>query len=214
MSEWFNQDESTAHEYQSMTARMIEAVRKGYWTPSDPDTLKTLVTEYVESVIECNSPACCHHTCGNPVLDETYIPGLISEFMTSEDYEKYQEILSDTTNVKSSKQESKHGSNHEGTYPPGWFDKSDETTQPEPQAQSQSDANETTVAGGIGEDITKPVQSSEESNPSEDYVEGQKMEETTELKTSPSSSSAPLLAIIAVVVILALIGIGLRFKRR
>ncbi|MCD6207321.1 MAG: cobaltochelatase subunit CobN, partial [Methanosarcinales archaeon] len=221
MSEWFNQDKSTAYHYQSMTARMVEIVRKEYWTPSDPDTLKTIVTEYAKSVAEHGDLACCHHTCGNPVLDDDYMTGLIHTY-APEYSETYHELISDTTwrdvpPPSQSTQEDKSddsSSSRKGTYPPGWFNKSDETTQPEPQAQSQSNSNETTVAGGIGEDITKPVQSSEESNPSEDYVEGQKMEETTELKTSPSSSSAPLLAIIAVVVILALIGIGLRFKRR
>jgi LPXTG-motif cell wall-anchored protein len=58
------------------------------------------------------------------------------------------------------------------------------------------------------------VQSSQDTNPSEDYVEGQKMEATETFQTAPSSSSAPLLAIIAVIAILALIGVGLRFKRR
>ena len=221
MSEWFNQDKSTAYHYQSMTARMVEIVRKEYWTPSDPDTLKTIVTEYAKSVAEHGDLACCHHTCGNPVLDDDYMTGLIHTY-APEYSETYHELISDTTwrdvpPPSQSTQEDKSddsSSSRKGTYPPGWFNKSDETTQPEPQAQSQSNSNETTVAGGVGEDITKPVQSSEESNPSEDYVEGQKMEETTELKTSPSSSSAPLLAIIAVVVILALIGIGLMFKRR
>ena len=45
MSKWFNQDKSTAHIYQSLTATMIDAIRRGDWTPSDPDALKTLVSE-------------------------------------------------------------------------------------------------------------------------------------------------------------------------
>ena len=207
--------------YQSMTARMLEAARKGYWTPSDPDTLKTLVSEYVESVIE-NGPACCHHTCGNPLLDDEYIPGLISTYMTPEDADQYRDAMEAATDrsltpqqpsgsSSSSSSTSSGDGNRDGTYPPDWFN---ETEQPEPQSQSRSDANETTAAGGIGEDITKPAQSSQDTNPSDDYVEGQTMEVTETFQTTPSSSSAPLLAIIAVIAILSLIGIGLRFKRK
>ena len=226
MGEWFNQDQSTAYHYQSMTARMIEIMRKEYWTPSDPDTLKTLVTEYAKSVVEHGDLTCCHHTCGNPDLDDDYMTGLIHEY-APEYSETYHELISDTTGrdipppqnapettPEPTPEERSDHSSSDPTYPPGWFDKSDETKQPEPQAQSQSDANETTVAGGIGEDITKPAQSSQDTNPSEDYVEGQTMEETEIFRTDPSSSSAPLLAIIAVIAILALIAIGLRFKRR
>jgi cobaltochelatase CobN len=221
MKDFFESNNPYAH--QSITAQMLEATRKldaegnPYWD-ADPDVIESLVKEYVESVAE-HGATCCHHTCGNPLLGE-FVSGIISTLdsyvISSEIAETYREVMDKVTgktNALSQPADTDTGSS-DPTYPPGWFDKSDKTTQPEPQAQSQSDANETTVAGGIGEDVTKPVQSSEDTNPSEDYVEGQKMEETEVFKTSPSSSSAPLLAIIAVVAILALIGIGLRFKRR
>jgi cobaltochelatase CobN len=57
-------DEKSPFAYQDLTARMIETVRKGYWNP-DADTLKTLLTEYVDSV-RTHGVGCSEHTCGNP----------------------------------------------------------------------------------------------------------------------------------------------------
>jgi cobaltochelatase CobN len=219
--------------YQAMTMRMIEAIRTGYWTFDDDSMEKlveeALVREYVESVVE-HGATCCHHTCGNLLAMDVVkavmsMPGVASEsdqktfetimdWTTTADPELASEQPTPTSTPEPTPEKPSDSSSRDPTYPPGWLDKSDETEQPEPQAKSASDANETTVAGGIGEDATKPVQSSPDTNPSADYVEGQKMEETETFQTAPSSSSAPLLAIIAVIVILALIGIGLRFKRK
>jgi len=80
---WTSFSEKHPYIYQSMTARMLEATRKGYWDAPD-DVLETLVSEYAQSVVE-NGPACCHHTCGNPILGDEYIPGLISAFGLSSD---------------------------------------------------------------------------------------------------------------------------------
>lgn len=61
--EFFNS--SNPHAYQSMTARMLETTRKGYWDAFD-EVILSLVKEYVESVVG-NGVTCCHHTCGNPL---------------------------------------------------------------------------------------------------------------------------------------------------
>jgi cobaltochelatase CobN len=61
--------------YQSITARMLEVSRKGYWHPSE-EVLEELAKDYAESVAE-HGVTCCHHTCGNPLLRE-YIAGLLS----------------------------------------------------------------------------------------------------------------------------------------
>ncbi len=67
--------EENPYAYQSITARMMEVSRKGYWHPSE-EVLKELAKEYAESVAE-HGVTCCHHTCGNPRLRE-YIAGIIS----------------------------------------------------------------------------------------------------------------------------------------
>ena len=51
-----------------MTARMLETVRKGYWS-ADAATQKTLLEEYVASVNR-HGVGCAEHTCGNPRLQQ------------------------------------------------------------------------------------------------------------------------------------------------
>jgi cobaltochelatase CobN len=91
--EFFNT--SNPYAYQSMTARMLETTRKGYWDASD-EVIRNLAKEYVESVVE-NGVTCCHHTCGNPLLDE-YVQGLLSVAGVSEqDADTYRRMMDETT---------------------------------------------------------------------------------------------------------------------
>ncbi|MBW1659818.1 MAG: cobaltochelatase subunit CobN, partial [Deltaproteobacteria bacterium] len=61
--------------YQSMTARMLEAVRKGYWKAGDA-VVKSLALQYAVSVVE-KGVACCDHTCNNPLLNQMVV-GILS----------------------------------------------------------------------------------------------------------------------------------------
>ena len=70
---FFNQHSPWA--YQSMTARMLEAVRKGYWRADEQITRK-LAAEYALNVVE-KGVACCDHTCNNPMLNQM-VAGIIS----------------------------------------------------------------------------------------------------------------------------------------
>ncbi len=70
---FFNQHSPWA--YQSMTARMLEAVRKGYWRADEQITRK-LAAEYALNVVE-QGVACCDHTCSNPMLNQM-VAGIIS----------------------------------------------------------------------------------------------------------------------------------------
>lgn len=68
--------------YQSLTARMLEVARKGYWKPKDIKTLQTLAREYVSNTAEYGV-ACCEHTCNNPAFNQyalniLSVPGLIN----------------------------------------------------------------------------------------------------------------------------------------
>ncbi|MGE0087389.1 MAG: cobaltochelatase subunit CobN [Desulfococcaceae bacterium] len=78
MKEFFKQKNPAA--YQSMTARMLESVRKGYWAPSE-EVRQKLAAEYAKSVAE-SGIACCDHICGNPMLNQMVadiisIPGIV-----------------------------------------------------------------------------------------------------------------------------------------
>jgi len=62
--------------YQSLVARMLETVRKGYWQP-DRDVVAKLAEEYARTTKEVGL-ACCDHTCNNPQLTEFTSATLLS----------------------------------------------------------------------------------------------------------------------------------------
>lgn len=67
--------------FQSITARMLEAVRKGYWQPEQV-VRRRLASAYAQSVIR-SGMACCDHTCNNPLLNQLVVtlismPGMLS----------------------------------------------------------------------------------------------------------------------------------------
>ncbi len=78
IKEFFNKYNPWA--YQSITARMLEAIRKGYWKAGE-DIKRKLAIEYASSVTQ-KGVACCDHTCNNPFLNQMVvnilsIPGLV-----------------------------------------------------------------------------------------------------------------------------------------
>ncbi len=82
LSDFFNQHNPWA--YQSMTARMLEVVRKDYWQPEERVARK-LAVEYAVNVVE-KGVACCDHTCNNPMLNQMVVniisvPGVLSPEM-------------------------------------------------------------------------------------------------------------------------------------
>jgi len=88
------------HAYQSMLTRMIDANAKGYWSPSDAAMIQNLAKELAESVV-ASGVACCHHTCGNPTLNN-HIAGILSIPGVVEDEvrEQWQQLTESATNVK------------------------------------------------------------------------------------------------------------------
>jgi cobaltochelatase CobN len=79
LRDFFNRNNPWA--FQSMAARMLESSRKGAWT-ADAARQKRLAAEYAVSIVE-HGPACCDHTCNNPLLNQMVanlvsIPGVVS----------------------------------------------------------------------------------------------------------------------------------------
>ena len=79
MKEFFNENNPWA--MQSISARMLEAIRKDYWDAPE-EIKKDLAVEYAISVIE-KGIACCDHTCNNPALNQMVVniislPGVLS----------------------------------------------------------------------------------------------------------------------------------------
>ena len=82
IKEFFNEASPWAH--QSITGRMLEAIRKVYWK-ADEKIKKKLAVEYAVSVVE-KGIACCDHTCNNPFLNQMVVniislPGVMSPEM-------------------------------------------------------------------------------------------------------------------------------------
>jgi cobaltochelatase CobN len=69
MKDFFNRENPWA--YQSITARMLESIRKGYWNAGEK-IKKRLAAEYALNVIK-KGVACCDHTCNNPVLNQMVV---------------------------------------------------------------------------------------------------------------------------------------------
>jgi cobaltochelatase CobN len=82
LKEFFNKANPWA--FQSITARMLESIRKSYWE-ADEKIRKKLAVEYAVNVIE-KGVACCDHTCNNPFLNQMVVniislPGIMSPEM-------------------------------------------------------------------------------------------------------------------------------------
>ncbi len=85
LKEFFNR--ANPWSYQSITARMLEAVRKGYWK-ADESLKKKLAVEYAVNVVE-KGIACCDHTCNNPLMNQMVVnivslPGVMSPEMVEQ----------------------------------------------------------------------------------------------------------------------------------
>jgi cobaltochelatase CobN len=73
--------------FQSMSGRLLESVRKGFWTPSE-EVQRRLARDYALSVV-MRGLACCDHTCNNPMLHQMVmnivsLPGVMSPELAAE----------------------------------------------------------------------------------------------------------------------------------
>ena len=68
-------DKNNPWALQSISARMLEADRKGYWKPSE-EMKKSLARTFALNVIE-KGVACCEHTCNNPLF-QNYVTNFLS----------------------------------------------------------------------------------------------------------------------------------------
>ncbi|MDL2226652.1 cobaltochelatase subunit CobN [Deltaproteobacteria bacterium OttesenSCG-928-M10] len=80
-------EENNPWAYQSLTARMLESIRKDYWAADESVKVK-LSVEYAMNVIS-KGVACCDHTCNNPQLNQMVmniisLPGVMSPELAAE----------------------------------------------------------------------------------------------------------------------------------
>ncbi|MDY0387430.1 MAG: cobaltochelatase subunit CobN [Methanolobus sp.] len=196
MKEFFREN---PYQYQSLTARMIETIRKDSWDASD-EVLQNLVKEYVESVVE-SGVTCCHHTCGNPLLDSYVQNAMITTgVIDTQTRAEYQKLMQEATHVQSSAtepQETSSSSKSRSSSPTG--------TDLKIVEPGSGTSNQTMMSdSGAGLDTDTPVLDSQKSTP-DNYVEGYEM--TKESITDPESGSGFSGSdIIASVLVLAAVG--------
>ncbi|AKB84461.1 CobN-like chelatase BtuS for metalloporphyrine salvage [Methanococcoides methylutens MM1] len=189
----FMKSDDNVYAYQATLKRMIEAERKGYWDASD-EVLRNLVAEYTKSVVE-NGVTCCHHTCGNALLDE-YVQGIMSVpgVVDQTTIDEYNKLMQDATQ----------------RYPETSSHKSSSNT---PSANVVNSTT-TNVDGGYGTTTDQPTDAAQQSTP-DNYVEGYEMtrESTPEESSSSSFSGSDIMGALLVLAAVGAISIGLRRRR-
>ncbi|MCD4844961.1 MAG: cobaltochelatase subunit CobN [Methanosarcinales archaeon] len=203
-------DSNNPYAYQSITAQMLEAARKHdaqgnpYWETTD-EVIRNLVKEYVESVAESGA-ACCHHTCGNPLLDE-YIQGLMSVpgIVSEEIADKYCKTMDELNDQKAPADTTVIEENNGN-----WRRYQD---------KKSGSGNETIEAhSGFGTNVDKAPEAAAggEGEKESDYVEGYEMQDEIEPVSedtgSFSFSGSDILGLVIVILIMGAIYIG--YKRK
>ncbi|WP_340820679.1 cobaltochelatase subunit CobN [Methanolobus sp. WCC4] len=196
--------------YQSVLGRMIEAIRMEYWDAPDA-ILENLVNELLDSVIE-NGPSCCHHVCGNPLMDE-FIQSAIDSGridVSQEKMDAYKKIMDDLRNP--SPLSSKSTSTQSTASPTK--SQSSSSTGTELNVVENSGGNQTYTDAGAGENME--MEASMRSPTESNYVEGYEMTKDSIPEESKSSSySVTGSDILASVLVLGLLGIiAAGFRKR
>ncbi|MCG8638952.1 MAG: cobaltochelatase subunit CobN, partial [Desulfobacterales bacterium] len=196
LTEFFN--EASPWAIQSMTGRMLETTRKGYWNP-DQDVIETLAAEYAKSVIT-KGVACCDHTCNNPMLNQMVVsiislPGVLSPEMAARFKlaveQMAQKTLEEQIEDRKKLLEKLAGPGLDRQHP-------NETKQDEarPDEMKQADSSPSEIAEPEGKET----------------IEGYKMEkiEQPDDTTQMTSSGIEWMAVIGVLFIIVLFTLGVR----
>jgi cobaltochelatase CobN len=179
IKDWF--DENSPWAQQTMTARMLEAARKQYWTPSEE--VKAILAEEYQQSVEKFGPCCCVVCCGNVLLD-TYMQGIISAVQQSEEEQ----------------QERRHGS-------------SGGSSVRRKKLMAEGVTNQTTSTG-VGTVEEAIAELPEETGETAESIKTGRVMQEEEPASAPAASGAPLMGLIAVIVILCFVGLGFWMKAR
>jgi cobaltochelatase CobN len=180
-----------------MALNLIESARRGDWSP-DKDVLEQLAKEYAESVVE-NGPTCCHHTCGNVLLNK-YVEGLAS-------VPGFHEAMAEVTGEMEITESKTHSSNNNALTQPKIVGSASQSNQTE--SVEHMDA-------GFGVENTQPAISSQNNPAENDYVEGYEMTKESKPEEKSSGMSFSGSDIIGTVLVLAAVGVmyaGYRKRR-
>ncbi len=208
LAEFFDKHNPWA--YQSMTARMLEVVRKGYWQ-ADEQVTKKLAAEYATNVIQ-RGVACCDHTCNNPMLNQMVInlismPGVLSPKMVEQFKLAIEKMAKKTLEQQTAERAELITKLNE--VPAG------EHKQQANEQQQQSEPAKSTQEMQQPEPVPEKEAKAAEDGQAPDNVQGYKMEEITtkDESTELSSSGIQWAASFFVLLVLALFVWGSRRKR-
>ena len=150
---------------------MLETARKGNWDASD-EVLESLAAEYAESVVE-DGVTCCHHTCGNPLLN-SYVSGMVSVPGFSEAIE---EATQESLKQEEPEKHSSSGNKGSST----------------PVIQSSGSSNQTVQKSdsGYGTDSLRTCVPKFRTRAEPDYVEGYEMQKDSSKETEKKVEVCP-----------------------
>jgi cobaltochelatase CobN len=193
LKEYFNTNSPYAK--QAILARMSEAIRKGSWNPSQ-DVKTALANEYIESVIKYGV-TCCHHTCANLDLSEFMVMGSsLSRAQLQQFADAFEGATGQTLKIPGN--------------PGGQNDNPDQGKVPPSEENTEDNGQSTNPDQGTtspGEASTVQAASTEAGEASDSGSEN--AHEISQVnEQSSSQSNTPLIAIIGVILLLCLVGVG------
>lgn len=171
LKEYFNTNNPYAK--QSILARMVENIRKGYWNPSQ-DVKTELSNEYIESVTKYGV-TCCHHTCANIELSQFMVMG---SSLSRAQLQQFADAFEGTT-----------GKTIEIPGTPGG-----QNTNLDPGTVSPGEVSTVQAASEVGTSSDSKSENVHEISEVNEQNSGQ--------------SNTPLIAIIGVILLLCLVGVG------
>ncbi|WP_318786553.1 cobaltochelatase subunit CobN [Methanimicrococcus hacksteinii] len=202
--------EAFSYSLQSMTGRMMEAVRLDYWDATDAQ-VKSLVDAYVQSVMDMGV-ACCHHTCGNPSLNE-FIVGQMSVLgYSEEEMVSYLEIVEKATQEEYSIPSSNTTSKSSGSgYGMATAVEAGEPANGEANDEGEEQSDEGSQNPGVGIDGTETGTPTTEVSGFEVTVSNA-VSSVRDFIQNPTFSTSSIIAIAIVVLIVGAVFYGFRRK--
>ena len=186
--------QANPYAYASTAAWALEAVRRGMWNP-DAATLTKIIDQYIEATIKYGV-TCCHHTCANIDFNQFLVMGSsLSRAQLQQFADAFEGATGQTIKIPGNP--GQNNNPDQGTIPP-----SEENT--EDNGQSTNPDQGTTSPG---EASTVQAASTEAGQASDSN--SQNTHEISEVSQQNSSqSNTPLVAIIGVILLLCLVGVG------
>ena len=182
-------DTSNPYAKQSILARMVETIRKGYWNPSA--SVKTAIAnEFINSVVKYGV-TCCHHTCANVELNNLMI---MASSLSMEQLQQFAEVFESATG-KSLSMGSKGATSQQNGVNSGSSG---------PTVQGASSVGEKYST----EDSVSDAQSQSAASQSPGSEGSQKSYEVTQSNPSSGQSNTPVAAIVGVILLICMVGAG------